>query len=112
MELGRGVATGGGTVAAAQTSWARWATDGPPSHERLSSSGTDDGWASPVVRAMARHRWRHSQYVGLTGSSSTPDDGRTVSTRGGRGAGGGEIRRGGTDGAGHYLLWRPESERD
>ena len=52
---------------AAQTSWARMGTDGPRRHARSFSSGTGAGWASrSCAPTMARHRWRHSQYVGLT----------------------------------------------
>ena len=57
-------ATGGGGVHAAQTSW-------HAGHRRPSEArALILQWQAPdgitVVRAMARHRWRHSQYVGLT----------------------------------------------
>ena len=57
-----------------------------------------------VVRAMARHRWRHSQYVGLTRVQLEHlGGGRIGSTRGGEGAGGAPFGGGSEDGAGALL---------
>ena len=62
-----------------------------------------------VVRAMARHRWRHCTYVGPRECSwSTPGGGRIGSTRGGEGAGGAPFGGGSEDGAGALLRGRPE----
>ena len=63
-----------------------------------------------VVRAMARHRWRHSQYVGLTGvqlehARRRADREHQRRAREQAEARSDEVVRMAQE---HYLLWRPE----
>ena len=51
---------------AAQTSWARMGHRRPSEARALILQWYRRRMGITVVRAMARHRWRHSQYVGLT----------------------------------------------
>ena len=51
---------------AAQTSWARMGYRRPSEARALILQWYRRRMGITVVRAMARHRWRHSQYVGLT----------------------------------------------
>ena len=56
-----------------------------------------------VVRAMARHRWRHSQYVGLTRVQLEHSRRRADQNTRGRRAGGTPLGGGSEDGAGALL---------
>ena len=51
---------------AAQTSWARMGYRRATEARALILQWYRRRMGITVVRAMARHRWRHSQYVGLT----------------------------------------------
>ena len=68
---------------AAQTSWARMGYRRPSEARALILQWYRRRMGITVVRAMARHRWRHSQYVGLT-RVQLEHSGRIGSTRGRR----------------------------
>ena len=90
---------------AAQTSWARMGHRRPSEARALILQWYRRRMGITVVRAMARHRWRHSQYVGSRECSlSTPGGGRIGSIRGRRESAGGTPLGGGSeDGAGALL---------
>ena len=98
---------------AAQTSGRAWATDGPRRHARSFSSGTyRRRMGITVVRAMARHRWRHSQYVGLTRVQLEHSRRRADREHQRQAREQAERRSEVVRMAEHYFPWRPGGERD
>ena len=75
---------------AAQTSWARMGYRRATEARALILQWYRRRMGITVVRAMARHRWRHSQYVGLTRvqEHSRRREGGSGAPEAGEGAGG------------------------
>ena len=95
---------------AAQTSWARMGYRRPSEARALILQWYRRRMGITVVRAMARHRWRHSQYVGLTGvqlehARRRADREHQRRAREQAEARSDEVVRMAQE---HYLLWRPE----
>ena len=91
---------------AAQTSWARMGYRRATEARALILQWYRRRMGITVVRAMARHRWRHSQYVGLTRvqlEHSRRRADREHQPEAGEGAGGAPLGGGSEDGAGVLL---------